>query len=225
MWADADKVLLRSVLSNFQRPFKFAGTLLPMTEPSKSPEPLLVADAHLQREGGSSRVTVDVAVGILINAQQQFLLTSRPPGKVYEGYWEFPGGKLEAGESVSQAYANTFDQFAVSHAEEYAACKEEHQHYPIQCQPKDIDPLLVLPPIDITYEPCKCKSNDMNHLIDNRAERIASNGTEIIDIGPTGQYDHQKGNYKQRSTLHEQLLVWFWCIPSKGRKQVDKLRQ
>ena len=64
---------------------------------------LLVADAHVQREGGADRATVDVAVGILINAHDQFLLTSRPPGKVYEGYWEFPGGKLEAGETVAQA--------------------------------------------------------------------------------------------------------------------------
>ena len=64
---------------------------------------LLVADAHVQREGGADRATVDVAVGILINAHDQFLLTSRPPGKVYEGYWEFPGGKLEADETVAQA--------------------------------------------------------------------------------------------------------------------------
>ena len=49
------------------------------------------------------RVPVDVAVGVLINAQGEFLLTSRPAGKVYAGYWEFPGGKLEAGESVEQA--------------------------------------------------------------------------------------------------------------------------
>jgi len=44
-----------------------------------------------------------VAVGVLIRPDGLFLLTSRPPGKVYEGYWEFPGGKLEPGETVEQA--------------------------------------------------------------------------------------------------------------------------
>ena len=33
----------------------------------------------------------------------EFLLSSRPQGKPYAGYWEFPGGKLEAGETVEQA--------------------------------------------------------------------------------------------------------------------------
>ena len=45
----------------------------------------------------------DVAVGVLLLPDGSFLLTSRPKGKVYEGYWEFPGGKLEAGETVEQA--------------------------------------------------------------------------------------------------------------------------
>lgn len=56
-------------------------------------------------DGGSppGRPPVDVAVGVLIDAQGRFLLTSRPLGKVYAGYWEFPGGKVEAGESVEQA--------------------------------------------------------------------------------------------------------------------------
>ena len=49
------------------------------------------------------RTPVDVAVGVLINPQGEFLLTSRPDGKVYPGYWEFPGGKLEAGETVEAA--------------------------------------------------------------------------------------------------------------------------
>jgi 8-oxo-dGTP diphosphatase len=54
------------------------------------------------------RSPVDVAVGVLVERDAQgregrFLLTSRPAGKVYAGYWEFPGGKLEAGETVEQA--------------------------------------------------------------------------------------------------------------------------
>jgi 8-oxo-dGTP diphosphatase len=49
------------------------------------------------------RTPVEVAVGVLIDGDGQFLLTSRPEGKVYAGYWEFPGGKLEAGETVEQA--------------------------------------------------------------------------------------------------------------------------
>jgi 8-oxo-dGTP diphosphatase len=65
----------------------------------------LVADADLPRTGGLDRAVVDVAVGVLFQPDGQFLLTSRPQGKVYEGYWEFPGGKLEAGESVEQALA------------------------------------------------------------------------------------------------------------------------
>jgi 8-oxo-dGTP diphosphatase len=48
---------------------------------------------------------VDVAVGVLLRPDGAFLLTSRPPGKVYAGFWEFPGGKLEPGETVLAALA------------------------------------------------------------------------------------------------------------------------
>jgi 8-oxo-dGTP diphosphatase len=54
-------------------------------------------------EGSGTRRPVDVAVGVLIDRDGRFLLTSRPEGKVYAGHWEFPGGKLEAGETVEQA--------------------------------------------------------------------------------------------------------------------------
>lgn len=64
---------------------------------------VLVADAGRPREGGPDRAVVDVAVGVLIRSDGDFLLTSRPQGKVYAGYWEFPGGKLEHGETVEQA--------------------------------------------------------------------------------------------------------------------------
>ncbi len=54
-------------------------------------------------ESREPRRPVDVAVGVLIDREGRFLLTSRPEGKVFAGYWEFPGGKLEAGESVEDA--------------------------------------------------------------------------------------------------------------------------
>ena len=67
---------------------------------------LLVADGERERQdltaGQAERAVVDVAVGVLMQGET-FLLTSRPEGKVYAGYWEFPGGKLESGESVEQA--------------------------------------------------------------------------------------------------------------------------
>ncbi len=51
----------------------------------------------------TQRTPVDVAVGVLIDGQGRFLMTSRPTGKVYADHWEFPGGKLESGETVAQA--------------------------------------------------------------------------------------------------------------------------
>jgi len=60
-----------------------------------------VVDADQPRS--SDRTLVQVAVGVLVRADQAFLLTSRPEGKAYAGYWEFPGGKLEVGETVEQA--------------------------------------------------------------------------------------------------------------------------
>ena len=56
-------------------------------------------------ETAAPRKHTEVAVGILLKRDGAMLLTSRPEGKVYAGYWEFPGGKLEAGESVEQALA------------------------------------------------------------------------------------------------------------------------
>jgi 8-oxo-dGTP diphosphatase len=55
------------------------------------------------QDGADTRPVTQVAVGLLVRADGRFLLTSRPPGKAYAGYWEFPGGKLEAAESVEQA--------------------------------------------------------------------------------------------------------------------------
>ena len=49
------------------------------------------------------REVTEVAVGVLIDKEGRFLMASRPQGKPYAGWWEFPGGKLEVGETVLEA--------------------------------------------------------------------------------------------------------------------------
>lgn len=46
---------------------------------------------------------VEVAVAILQKENGEFLMASRPSGKGWAGWWEFPGGKIEANESPEQA--------------------------------------------------------------------------------------------------------------------------
>jgi len=53
----------------------------------------------------TGRRVTEVAVGVLIAHDRTVLLADRPAGKAYAGYWEFPGGKIEAGETVGQALA------------------------------------------------------------------------------------------------------------------------
>jgi len=66
-----------------------------------SNEDVRVVDADQLRS--ADRSLVQVAVGVLVLEDGSFLLTSRPTGKAYAGYWEFPGGKLEADETVEEA--------------------------------------------------------------------------------------------------------------------------
>ena len=53
-------------------------------------------------------VPTEVAVGVLIRPDGSFLIAQRPAGKPMAGYWEFPGGKLEPGESVFEALRREF---------------------------------------------------------------------------------------------------------------------
>jgi len=50
-----------------------------------------------------TRVPTDVAVAVFVRPDGSFLLSSRPEGKPWPGYWEFPGGKIEPGETVLEA--------------------------------------------------------------------------------------------------------------------------
>lgn len=46
---------------------------------------------------------VEVSVAVLQRPDNTFLMAQRPQGKPYAGYWEFPGGKVEPGETPRHA--------------------------------------------------------------------------------------------------------------------------
>jgi 8-oxo-dGTP diphosphatase len=48
---------------------------------------------------------VEVVAAVIERPDGSFLLAQRPRGKVYAGYWEFPGGKVEPGEPLAAALA------------------------------------------------------------------------------------------------------------------------
>jgi 8-oxo-dGTP diphosphatase len=52
----------------------------------------------------------EVAVGVLVRTDGAVLLADRPAGKPYAGYWEFPGGKVEPGETVAAALVRELDE-------------------------------------------------------------------------------------------------------------------
>lgn len=61
----------------------------------------------------------EVVAAVLVRPDGEVMLASRPPGKVYAGYWEFPGGKVEAGESLEDALARELHEelgITVTHA-------------------------------------------------------------------------------------------------------------
>ena len=57
-----------------------------------------------------TRKLVEVAAGVLLRADGCYLLGQRGPDTVYAGYWEFPGGKVEPGETPAQALCRELDE-------------------------------------------------------------------------------------------------------------------
>jgi 8-oxo-dGTP diphosphatase len=53
---------------------------------------------------------VEVAAAVIERPDGSFLLAQRPAGKVYAGWWEFPGGKIEAGEPAPRALARELQE-------------------------------------------------------------------------------------------------------------------
>jgi 8-oxo-dGTP diphosphatase len=92
----------------------------------------LVADGNLARIGGADRKITEVAVGVLVDSEGRYLMTTRPEGKVYAGYWEFPGGKLETGETVVHALRRELiEEIGVTISEKHTSVwREQMVDYP-----------------------------------------------------------------------------------------------
>ncbi len=56
----------------------------------------------------------EVVAAVLTQFDGRVLLAQRPPGKVYAGYWEFPGGKVEPGETLEAALARELHENSAS---------------------------------------------------------------------------------------------------------------
>ena len=93
-------------------------------------EPITVRLVDAQVPRSADRQLVQVAVGVLIRSDDSFLLTSRPEGKAYAGYWEFPGGKLEVGETIAQALKRELQEEIGITIEDCMSWKTEQIDYP-----------------------------------------------------------------------------------------------
>ena len=80
-----------------------------------------------------TRIT-EVAAAVLLRGDvmaPEFLLAQRPPGKVYAGYWEFPGGKVEPGETVYRALVRELQEelgITVDRVWPWVCCEFSYPH-------------------------------------------------------------------------------------------------
>ena len=75
---------------------------------------------------------IDVVCGVIEDAGGRYLACLRPEGKHLEGLWEFPGGKVEAGESPETALARELLEELAVEVEVGAALKSVIWNYELR---------------------------------------------------------------------------------------------
>lgn len=73
---------------------------------------------------------VHVAAAVIINENNEILISQRPVNTHLGGLWEFPGGKLEAGEAVEQALVRELAEELGIQLESYRPLIKVTHHYP-----------------------------------------------------------------------------------------------
>lgn len=73
---------------------------------------------------------MNVAIAIIKDKQERILITQRPLHVSHGGYWEFPGGKLEANETAEQALVREIKEEVGLDVLQYQFLGEITHHYP-----------------------------------------------------------------------------------------------
>jgi len=72
-----------------------------------------------------------IVTAAVVISEQTVLLTRRAPGQSLEGYWEFPGGKIEEGESLQECLKRElFEELGVQsevEADEFFVVRHQYE--------------------------------------------------------------------------------------------------
>jgi 8-oxo-dGTP diphosphatase len=74
-----------------------------------------------------------VVAGILHNANRQILITDRSRAKTMQEFWEFPGGKIEMGESAAAALRRELAEELGINATQFDYFRSIDHDYPEAC--------------------------------------------------------------------------------------------
>ena len=114
---------------------------------------------------------VEVAAAVVQRTDGSFLLAQRPDGKVYAGYWEFPGGKIEQGETPAAALKRELEEelgitAELTFALKVSACPDtcnEFTHLFTAVSEADVSP----DPAEITAWRQRLRAEDRANQIEN----------------------------------------------------------
>ena len=94
--------------------------------------PSTEAEAPQINPGEIREPHIHVVCAILWQSEacQRFLIAQRPPGKHLEGYWEFPGGKVESGETAREALGRELEEEIGIRVEQAKPLIQVYYRYP-----------------------------------------------------------------------------------------------
>ena len=84
------------------------------------------------------RELLSIAIGILRNTKNEVLLGKRIKGKNLEGYWEFPGGKIEPNETPEEALFREFQEelgVEIGRSKKMEPVEYQYDHYDVLLMP------------------------------------------------------------------------------------------